>query len=76
MQEIPKSKIVHNGKAWFNWADRLWEREIKIKTRGKILSYTYSMNYSSKSLVLSIYHHRNGLSHTDHLEYPPLPLNN
>jgi hypothetical protein len=73
MQEIPQSKIVHNGKVGFNWADGLWERKIKIKTKGEILSYTYSMNYNSKSLMLSIYHHRNELSHSDHLEYPSLP---
>ncbi|MFT8362276.1 MAG: hypothetical protein ABF608_03785 [Sporolactobacillus sp.] len=70
-QQIPQSRIIGKPKTWYNYDGGTWEKSIRVETRRHILNYYYTMQYKSKSLMLSVYQGRNGITSTK-LEYPPL----
>ncbi|MFX3618003.1 MAG: hypothetical protein ACE3JK_10790 [Sporolactobacillus sp.] len=70
-QQIPKSRIIGEGRTWYNNDGGSWERSIRVKTRGEILNYYYTMHYGDKSVMLNVSRGRNDIT-SNKLEYPPL----
>lgn len=71
MQQISASKITFKSKPWFNLSGGHWERIIKVNANGKVLTYSFSMEYPGRSLTLVVYDRGNDMT-SPKLEYPPL----